>query len=69
MTTVALVGLGYVGLPIACALAREGFPLIAYDIDKGRIKELSEHRDRTGECSPEMKGGGPLPQVTQIPKI
>lgn len=54
MKTVALVGLGYVGLPIACALAREGFPLMAFDIDSDRIKELSEHHDRTGECDPKM---------------
>lgn len=47
---IALIGLGYVGLPIACALAEEGFPVIAHDIDEARIRELSEHRDRTGEC-------------------
>lgn len=51
MTTVGVVGLGYVGLPIACALAGEGYPVIAYDIDAVRLGELTKGRDRTGECN------------------
>ena len=45
---VAVLGLGYVGLPLALALARR-FPTVGFDIDEGRIGELGTGHDRTGE--------------------
>ncbi|MEM1414425.1 MAG: nucleotide sugar dehydrogenase [Myxococcota bacterium] len=45
---VAVVGLGYVGCPIAMALAASR-PVIGYDIDAERIAELKRGHDRTGE--------------------
>ena len=33
---VGVVGLGYVGLPLACAFAEAGFAVIGVDIDDGR---------------------------------
>ncbi len=47
--TLAIVGLGYVGLPVAVAFARQGTPVIGFDIDAGRIEELRAGRDRTRE--------------------
>ena len=49
---VAVIGLGYVGLPLAVAFGRV-FPTIGYDIDPNRIAELRAHHDRTGEVSGE----------------
>jgi UDP-N-acetyl-D-galactosamine dehydrogenase len=46
---IAVIGLGYVGLPVAVALARSGAPVIGFDIDSGRIDELRAGRDRTRE--------------------
>ncbi len=46
----AVVGLGYVGLPLACALARH-FDVIGFDIGKKRIEELRQGHDRTGEVN------------------
>lgn len=46
---IAVIGLGYVGLPVAAAFARAGTPVIGFDIDTRRIAELREGRDRTGE--------------------
>jgi UDP-N-acetyl-D-glucosamine/UDP-N-acetyl-D-galactosamine dehydrogenase len=46
---IAVVGLGYVGLPVAAAFAREGFSVIGFDIDKDRIRELCDGVDRTRE--------------------
>jgi UDP-N-acetyl-D-glucosamine/UDP-N-acetyl-D-galactosamine dehydrogenase len=46
---IAVIGLGYVGLPVAAAFAREGFPVVGFDIDKGRVLELDEGLDRTRE--------------------
>ena len=37
---IAVIGLGYVGLPVAVAFARAGFPVIGFDIDRRRISEL-----------------------------
>ena len=46
---IAVIGLGYVGLPVAVAFARKGRPVIAFDIDEGRIAELRAGHDSTGE--------------------
>jgi UDP-N-acetyl-D-galactosamine dehydrogenase len=50
---VAVIGLGYVGLPVAVAFARTGVPVIGFDIDADRIAELSAGRDHTNEVAPE----------------
>ena len=46
---IAVIGLGYVGLPVAVAFARAGVPVIGFDIDQVRIAELRAGRDRTRE--------------------
>ncbi len=45
---IAIIGLGYVGLPLAVALARH-FPVLGYDLDARRIEELGRGYDRTNE--------------------
>jgi UDP-N-acetyl-D-galactosamine dehydrogenase len=47
----AVIGLGYVGLPVAAAFARAGYSVVAFDIDRARIAELKAGRDRTGEVA------------------
>src|SRR5579864_9130480 len=47
-----VIGLGYVGLPLAVALAKY-FPVVGYDISARRIAELREGRDRTDEVAAE----------------
>jgi UDP-N-acetyl-D-glucosamine/UDP-N-acetyl-D-galactosamine dehydrogenase len=46
---IAVIGLGYVGLPVAVAFARAGAPVVGFDIDRTRIDELRAGRDRTRE--------------------
>ena len=46
---IAVIGLGYVGLPVAVAFAREGFAVIGFDIDASRVAELESGQDRTRE--------------------
>ena len=46
---IAVIGLGYVGLPVAVAFARSGVPVIGFDINPRRIAELRSGRDRTRE--------------------
>ena len=46
---IAIIGLGYVGLPVAVAFARSGVPVIGFDIDARRVQELRAGHDRTRE--------------------
>ena len=46
---IAVIGLGYVGLPVAVAFARADCPVIGFDIDAGRVEELRAGHDRTRE--------------------
>ena len=49
---IGIVGLGYVGLPLAVYLATR-FPVTGFDVKQARVAELSERRDRTGEVTEE----------------
>ncbi len=49
---IGVIGLGYVGLPLAVYLARH-FPVLGFDIDKERVAELSGGVDRTREVTEE----------------
>jgi UDP-N-acetyl-D-glucosamine/UDP-N-acetyl-D-galactosamine dehydrogenase len=46
---IAVIGLGYVGLPVAVAFSKAGSPLIGFDINAKRIEELKSGIDRTNE--------------------
>jgi UDP-N-acetyl-D-galactosamine dehydrogenase len=56
MKKIAIIGLGYVGLPLAVEFGKKR-PVIGFDINADRIKELTEGRDHTLECSPEQLRG------------
>jgi UDP-N-acetyl-D-glucosamine/UDP-N-acetyl-D-galactosamine dehydrogenase len=45
----AVIGLGYVGLPVAVAFGRHGTPVIGFDIDAKRVADLKAGCDRTRE--------------------
>ena len=47
--TIAVVGLGYVGLPVALAFAKKYERVIGFDINRARIDELKSGHDRTNE--------------------
>ncbi len=49
---IAVIGLGYVGLPLATAFGRR-FPTLGFDINGKRVEELSRHHDHTLEVSEE----------------
>jgi UDP-N-acetyl-D-glucosamine/UDP-N-acetyl-D-galactosamine dehydrogenase len=48
---VAVIGLGYVGLPVALAFARTHAVTVGFDINPVRVTELKDGFDRTGEVS------------------
>jgi UDP-N-acetyl-D-galactosamine dehydrogenase len=49
---VGIIGLGYVGLPLAVYMARH-FPVVGFDVKKARVGELASGLDRTGEVTDE----------------
>ncbi len=49
---IAIIGLGYVGLPLAVAFGRQR-PVVGFDISAARIADLRAGRDRTRETSAE----------------
>ncbi len=50
---IAVIGLGYVGLPVAMALAARYEGVIGFDISDARVEALKSGRDSTREVSPE----------------
>jgi UDP-N-acetyl-D-galactosamine dehydrogenase len=48
--TIAVLGLGYVGLPVALGFSRTGLPVIGYDVNDRRIAALKAGHDWTGEA-------------------
>ena len=58
--TIAIIGLGYVGLPLAVEFGKHR-STIGFDINQARINELQSGKDHTLECSPEdLKAAGHL---------
>jgi UDP-N-acetyl-D-glucosamine/UDP-N-acetyl-D-galactosamine dehydrogenase len=49
--TIAVIGLGYVGLPVAAALAKKFPGTVGFDISDKRVQELRAGHDKTGEIS------------------
>jgi len=41
---VGVIGLGYVGLPLAVELAKAGFPVVGFDVDAQKVSELNAGR-------------------------
>ena len=53
--SIAVIGLGYVGLPLAVEFSKK-YPVVGYDLNNDRINELKKGYDRTGEFnSTELK--------------
>ena len=53
---IAVVGLGYVGLPLALAFARKFPDVIGFDINKSRVDALRSGHDVTRETDSEELG-------------
>ncbi|MEX2644470.1 MAG: nucleotide sugar dehydrogenase [Acetobacterales bacterium] len=50
---ISVIGLGYVGLPVAAGFAAAGFEVIGFDVNRQRIGDLRAGIDRTGEVQAE----------------
>jgi UDP-N-acetyl-D-glucosamine dehydrogenase len=49
MTTVGIIGLGYVGLPLAVAFAEEGCDVVAVDVDPRKIESIARAQSYIGD--------------------
>jgi len=68
MERIAVIGLGYVGLPVALALAPHHESVVGFDVDPVRVAALRAGHDATGEASAETLSASPL-AVTDDPTL
>lgn len=68
-SVIAVVGLGYVGLPLAIAFSKK-YRVIGFDIDVCRVQELSVGIDRTGEvASEELKAAKRFLPISEAKRL
>ena len=63
---VAVIGLGYVGLPLAAEFGKK-YRTVGFDINAKRIDELRQGRDLTREMSPAELAEAKLLEYTSDP--
>jgi len=57
--TIAVLGLGYVGLPLLAAMARAHGRALGFDVDRRRVEALMRGHDETGEVAAgDLRSGG-----------
>jgi UDP-N-acetyl-D-glucosamine dehydrogenase len=62
--TVAIIGLGYVGLPLAVAFAESGFPVVGIDVDPAKVDAINQGRSYISDIPSDR-----LAQVTVNPAL
>ena len=68
-STIAIIGLGYVGLPLAVEFGKHR-PVVGFDINKARIAELQAHKDSTLEVTPDdLRAASHLSYSSQLDDI
>ena len=48
---IAVIGMGYVGLPLAIEFSKKKIAVVGFDINNNRIKKLKSGMDSTNEVS------------------
>ncbi len=66
---VAVVGLGYVGLPLAVCLAEQFQNVAGFDISKQRVAEINNGYDATNELTKEVVQGSGLTASTEASSL
>ena len=68
-TKIAIIGLGYVGLPLAVEFGKKR-PTIGFEINQVRVDALKNYEDVTLECSPEdLKKATHLTYTTDVGEL
>jgi len=68
-STICVVGMGYVGLPLAVEFDREGFDVIGYDIDPDVISQLESGIDPTNELGDRAISHSSIKYTTEASSI
>ena len=63
--TICIVGLGYVGLPLACEFDRQGYDVVGYDVDPEKVATLESGVDPTGDVGDEVLVDGTATFTTE----
>jgi len=63
---IAVIGLGYVGLPVALAFARRHSGTVGFDISRRRVDELRAGHDHTGEVDDADLADAPITFTTTV---
>ncbi|PCR89632.1 nucleotide sugar dehydrogenase [Natrinema ejinorense] len=67
--TICVVGLGYVGLPLAVGFARSNYRVIGYDVDGVTVDRLQKGVDTTGDLSDDAIQDGDISYTTDPTEI
>ena len=67
--TICVVGLGYVGLPLAVGFAQSNYRVIGYDVDDVTVDRLQEGVDTTGDLSDDAIQDGDISYTTDAATI
>ncbi len=67
--TICVVGLGYVGLPLAVGFAQSNYRVIGYDIDETTVERLQAGIDTTGDLSDEAVRDDDISYTTDASEI
>src|SRR3954454_21880647 len=70
---VAVIGLGYVGLPLVELFAAEGFPVLGLDIDPAKVEQLQAGESYIGHIASErvraLRDGGRFQASTDFARL
>ncbi|WP_421998992.1 nucleotide sugar dehydrogenase [Reyranella sp.] len=71
--TIAIIGLGYVGLPLACTIARKGFSVVGFDIDETKVDQINAAVSYIGHVGSdeiaEMRSAGRLSATADYARL
>ncbi|AGB39581.1 nucleotide sugar dehydrogenase [Natronococcus occultus] len=67
--TVCVVGLGYVGLPLAVGFAQADYEVVGFDVDSSKVETLRNGVDTTGDLSDEDVLDGDITYTTNASAI
>ncbi len=70
---IGIIGLGYVGLPLATEFAKEGFEVTGFDVDASKVAEINAGRSYIGDVATEDVAAavtaGKLSATTDMSKL
>jgi len=71
--TIAIIGLGYVGLPLAVEFAKSGFSVIGIDVDERKVQNIHSRKSYIQDVPAEeikyLVAGGQLKATTRFDKL